>query len=77
MKPKRMANEIDKYVGRMIKAARKELKLSQENAGEIMDVTFQQVQKYERGENRIAAGRLFAFSKATGKPLTFFFPTEV
>ena len=47
--------------------------LSQEKLGEALNLTFQQVQKYERGTNRISAGRMFQLSRALNVPIDFFF----
>lgn len=65
--------EIDKYVGTRIRARRTELKMSQERLAELIDVSFQQLQKYEGGVNRIGAGRLYAIAKALDAPIGFFF----
>jgi transcriptional regulator with XRE-family HTH domain len=52
---------------------RQELGMTQTTLGDSVDVTFQQVQKYERGANRISASRLYAFAKVLGVPVTYFF----
>ena len=55
---------------------RKMLGLSQERLGERLGITFQQIQKYEKGTNRIGASRLQAMSQALEVPISFFFPDE-
>lgn len=55
----RKADEIDHMIGQRIKERRKELKLSQKDVAHALGVSYQQVQKYEAGTNRISAGRLF------------------
>ena len=53
---------------------RRELGLSQEKLGETLGITFQQVQKYEKGKNRIGASRLLEIAKCLNAPVSFFFP---
>ena len=64
---------VDVYVGMKVKQRRKSLGLSQTQLGENLGVTFQQVQKYERGHNRIGCSRLFYTSTALDVPVGFFF----
>ncbi len=64
---------IDKYVGSRVRARRVGLRISQTKLGEAIAVTFQQVQKYENGTNRIGASNLFKISKALGIEVSFFF----
>lgn len=64
---------IDLRVAMRVKAARREARISQVAMGEALGVTFQQVQKYERGDNRISAERLRKISKLVNKPLWHFF----
>lgn len=66
-------NPIDVYVGARVKMRRTLLGMSQEKLGEAIGLTFQQVQKYERGLNRISASRLFDISKVLEVPISFFF----
>lgn len=66
-------SRIDLHVGRRIRWRRKELKLSQEALAERLGVTFQQVQKYERGANRISAGRLYELAQALGASIAYFY----
>ena len=64
---------IDKYVGSRVRARRVGLRISQTKLGEAFGVTFQQVQKYENGTNRISASNLFKISKTLGVDVSFFF----
>jgi transcriptional regulator with XRE-family HTH domain len=66
---------IDEYIGIFIQSRRKELGLSQTDLARAIGVTFQQVQKYEKGTNRIGAGRLSAIAQALQVPVTYFFQT--
>ena len=67
------AHPVDVYVGARMKHRRIEFGLSQEKLGKILNLTFQQVQKYERGANRIGASRLFELSRALEVPVSYFF----
>ncbi len=62
----------DREVGQRIRAQRLLCNMSQEELGEQLGVTFQQVQKYEKGTNRVAAGRLIRISEVLGIPVSFF-----
>ena len=73
MSESKLPSGIDRVVGQRIRWRRRELKLSQEQLGELLSLTFQQVQKYEKGVNRVSAGRLFEMSTAMGVPITYFF----
>ncbi|WND01694.1 helix-turn-helix transcriptional regulator [Temperatibacter marinus] len=64
---------VDTYVGGRVRARRKMLGLSQTQLGEELGVTFQQVQKYERGTNRIGSSRLFRMATALDVPVAYFF----
>src|SRR6476469_6209872 len=66
-------NPIDVRVGARLRLRRNMLGLSQERLGEAIGLTFQQVQKYERGANRIAASRLHELSRVLNIPVSFFF----
>ena len=66
-------NPIDKHVGSRIRLRRQLLKISQERLGDELGVTFQQVQKYERGANRVGASRLYRLSQVLDVPVQFFF----
>ena len=72
-KTKGVPDIIDKHVGQQLRSRRKLLGLSQEKLAEVVGVTFQQVQKYERGTNRISASRLFSFSKALDVSIDYFY----
>jgi transcriptional regulator with XRE-family HTH domain len=67
-------NETDIVVGTRVRVRRKALGLSQGKLGEELGITFQQVQKYEKGTNRIGASRLLAIAEALGVPVSYFFP---
>ena len=72
-KTKGLADDVDKHVGNRLRIRRSLLGLSQEKLAECVGVTFQQVQKYERGANRISSSRLLSFSKLLDVPLSYFF----
>jgi transcriptional regulator with XRE-family HTH domain len=72
-KPKNVANEIDAHVGSRLRLRRLLLGISQEKLGGALGLTFQQIQKYERGANRVGASRLFDLSKALDVPVSYFF----
>jgi len=67
------SHPIDVHVGARIRLRRTLLGLSQERLGELIGLTFQQVQKYERGSNRVGASRLFDLSRVLDVPISFFF----
>ncbi len=64
---------IDRHVGRRVRARRTLLGMSQTSLAQALGLTFQQVQKYERGANRISASALFRLSLALNVPVAFFF----
>jgi transcriptional regulator with XRE-family HTH domain len=66
-------NPVDVHVGSRVRMRRMLLGMSQDKLGEAIGLTFQQVQKYERGANRIGASRLFELSKVLDVPVSFFF----
>lgn len=66
-------NPIDIHVGSRVRLRRNMLRMSQEKLGEAIGLTFQQVQKYERGANRIGASRLHDLSRVLDVPVSFFF----
>jgi transcriptional regulator with XRE-family HTH domain len=66
-------NPIDVHVGRRLRLRRTLLGMSQERLGELLGLTFQQVQKYERGANRIGSSRLFELGQILDVPVSFFF----
>lgn len=66
-------NPVDSHVGGRVRLRRTLLGMSQEKLGEALSLTFQQVQKYERGANRIGASRLYELSRILDVPVSFFF----
>ncbi len=64
---------VDVHVGRRLRLRRTLLGMSQEQLANSVGVTFQQIQKYERGSNRVSASRLYDISKVLGVPVAFFF----
>ena len=72
-KPKNVANEIDAHVGSRLRLRRLLLGISQEKLGVALGLTFQQIQKYERGANRVGASRLFDLSRTLDVPVSYFF----
>jgi transcriptional regulator with XRE-family HTH domain len=66
-------NPIDVHVGSRVRLRRTLLGMSQEKLGDAIGLTFQQVQKYERGANRIGASRLYDLSRVLDVPVSFFF----
>jgi transcriptional regulator with XRE-family HTH domain len=66
-------NPIDVHVGARVRLRRTLMGMSQEKLGEAIGLTFQQVQKYERGANRVGASRLFDLSRVLDVPVSFFF----
>ena len=71
--PSGKPNPIDVHVGARVRLRRTLLGMSQEKLGEALGLTFQQVQKYERGANRVGASRLFDLSRVLDVPVSFFF----
>jgi transcriptional regulator with XRE-family HTH domain len=67
------ANPIDGQVGNRVRIRRMLIGMSQERLGELLGLTFQQVQKYEKGINRIGAGRLFEIARILDVPINFFY----
>ncbi len=64
---------VDVHVGARLRVRRTLLGMSQTNLGDAIGVTFQQMQKYEKGTNRISASRLFALSRVLDVPIQYFF----
>jgi transcriptional regulator with XRE-family HTH domain len=73
MAAKKAPNPIDKHVGSRVRMRRMMLAMSQEKLGDALGLTFQQVQKYEKGTNRIGASRLQQISQILQVPIEFFF----
>src|SRR5918999_4218113 len=70
---KRNANPIDVHVGNRVRMRRMLIGMSQEKLGDQLGLTFQQVQKYEKGSNRVSASRLFQMSQILGVTIQFFY----
>jgi transcriptional regulator with XRE-family HTH domain len=70
---KKKPNPTDVHVGSRIRLRRNMLGMSQEKLGESLGITFQQIQKYEKGTNRVGASRLQAISEVLGVPVSFLF----
>ena len=70
---KKVPNPIDRHVGSRVRMRRMMLSMSQEKLGDALGLTFQQVQKYEKGANRIGASRLQQISGILQVPVSFFF----
>jgi len=66
-------HSVDVHVGRRLRLKRTIQGMSQDALGKQIGVTFQQIQKYERGINRMGASRLYDFAKALGVPVSYFF----
>ncbi|MGO7115120.1 helix-turn-helix domain-containing protein [Rhizobium johnstonii] len=66
-------NSIDVYVGNRVRVRRKTLGMTQNGLAELLGITFQQIQKYEKGTNRIGASRLQCISEILRVPVGFFF----
>ena len=71
--PPGVANPVDVHAGARVRLRRTLLGMSQERLGELVGLTFQQIQKYEKGTNRMGASRLFEFSRILEVPVSFFF----
>ncbi len=69
----RRSDEIDHFVAKRIKARRRQLKLSQQDVAEQIGISYQQVQKYESGFNRVSAGKLFAIARILDVSVNYFF----
>jgi transcriptional regulator with XRE-family HTH domain len=70
---KKSPDPTDRHVGSRLRMRRMMLRMSQTELGDVLGVTFQQVQKYENGTNRIGAGRLQRVAETLQVPITFFF----
>jgi transcriptional regulator with XRE-family HTH domain len=71
--PGRGPDQVDKHIGKRIRLRRLMLGLSQTKVADALDLTFQQVQKYEKGSNRLSAGRLLRVAILLEVPLTYFY----
>lgn len=70
---KRSPNLVDAHVGARVRSRRMEVGLTQDRLAKSLGITFQQIQKYEKGKNRIGAGRLQAIARILEKPISFFY----
>ncbi|MGD0143510.1 MAG: helix-turn-helix transcriptional regulator [Rhizomicrobium sp.] len=66
-------SEVDRHVGERIRRRRAEMGLTQEDLGRVLEISYQQIQKYETGANRISAGRLFEVASALSADVAYFF----
>jgi len=73
MSETKLPSGIDRLVGQRLRWRRRELRLTQEKLGELLSLTFQQVQKYEKGVNRISAGRLYEIAAVLGVQISYFY----
>lgn len=76
MKTKGKANHIDVFVGKKIREARALRGYSQEDLAKAVDKTFQQIQKYENGTNRVSASVLYEFTEVLQFDFAYFFPSK-
>jgi transcriptional regulator with XRE-family HTH domain len=73
MSDERSPNQVDQHIGARMRLRRLMMNISQERLAELLGLTFQQVQKYEKGVNRVAASRLWDIAKALEVPVSYFF----
>ena len=73
----RSSNAIDEFIGTRMRERRQALGISQTNLGKTLGVSFQQIQKYESGRNRVSAGRLFDICKALNVSLSSMFERDL
>lgn len=73
MKTKGVVTAKDKRIGEIIRAKREMAGMAQTELAEYLDITFQQVQKYERGKNRVTASRLYDIAEVLNTPITDFY----
>ena len=73
MADERSPNQVDQHIGARLRLRRLALNISQEALADMLGVTFQQIQKYEKGANRVAASRLWDVARALDVPVTYFF----
>ena len=67
------SSPVDIHIGKKLKMIRTMSGMTQDQLGELVGVTFQQIQKYEKGLNRVSAGRLYELAQVFGKPVSSFF----
>jgi len=68
-----MAHPVDSHVGARVRQRRTMLGMKQFKLGDAVNLSFQQIQKYEQGSNRVSSSRLFEFAKVLGVPVSYFF----
>jgi len=68
-----MAKKVDDHVGERIRERRAQMGMTQEDLGRALNISYQQVQKYETGANRISAGRLYEIAEQLNVDITYFF----
>ena len=73
----RSSNAIDEFIGARMRERRQALGISQTDLGNALGVSFQQIQKYESGRNRVSAGRLFDICKALNVSLSSMFERDL
>lgn len=69
-------NEVDQHVGAKIKELRVQRGITQDALASVLGISFQQIQKYEKGSNRVSAGRLYQIAGHLDAPLLDFFPND-
>lgn len=74
--PKKKPDPMDVFVGQRVRMARLMKSMSQEKLGDALELTFQQVQKYEKGTNRISSSRMAKISEVLGRPVSWFFDEQ-
>ena len=72
--PRRRIREIDSLIGQRLRAIRLRRGLTQTDLGKVLDVTFQQIQKFERGDNRISGSQLYTLAQFFDVPIGTLFP---
>lgn len=70
---KKKPNPVDQHIGSRIRLRRTMIGMSQETLGEALGITFQQIQKYEKGTNRVGGSRMQAIAESLGVPVSYFF----
>ncbi len=73
MQGKRRSEPVDIHIGQRLRNRRAELGMSQQELGDMVDVAFQQIQRYERGTNRISGGKLYRLAKGLNIPVSYFY----
>ena len=76
-KSPRASSAVDQYIGARMREGRRKLNMTQEGLGEKLGVTFQQIQKYEKGRNRVSAARLFVICEILDVPLASMFERKL